>query len=62
MKVFVVEFKTRIKAQGFNKVWQTFLSTDDKNCFDIEAEQDLIKNNISYEVKEVELKIEEIAP
>jgi|CoawatStandDraft_6_1074263.scaffolds.fasta_scaffold216971_2 hypothetical protein len=60
MKALIVKVEATIKAEGFNKVWQTFLSTDDKPCFDIEAEQDLIKNNISYEVGDVEIKIEKI--
>jgi len=60
MKALIVKVEATIKAEGFNKVWQTFLSTDNKPCFDIEAKPDLIKNNISYDVGEIEIKIEKI--
>jgi hypothetical protein len=56
MKVLIVKSKTEIKANGFNRVWQTFLSTNDENCLPIEAISDLQKEGISFTVKNVEVK------
>ena len=42
-------------------VWQPINNTvSGEYWIKLEAEQDLIKNNISYEVGDVEIKIEEI--
>jgi len=42
-------------------VWQPMNNTiSDEYWLKLEAEHDLIKNNISYEVGDVEIKIEEI--
>tara|TARA_R110000823_G_scaffold290528_1_gene408802 strand:- start:551 stop:736 length:186 start_codon:yes stop_codon:yes gene_type:complete len=56
MEVLIVISKIEIKANGFNRVWQTFLSTDDENCMPIEAKEDLEKEGISFTVKNVEVK------
>jgi len=44
-------------------VWQPMNNTvSGEYWLKLGSEQDLIKNKISYEVKEVEIKIEEITP
>lgn len=55
MKVLITEIKINIKASGFNRVWQSFLSTNDEYCLPREAESDLTKQNISFTLADVTL-------
>jgi len=52
----IVDKQITIKANGFNKVWQTLLSANNEWFFLQEAEQDLIDNVIEYTIGEVEIK------
>lgn len=56
----IVDKQITIKANGFNKVWQTLLSANNEWFFLQEAEQDLINNGIEYTIGEVEIKQEDI--
>jgi len=56
----IVDKQITIKANGFNKVWQTLLSANNEWFFLQEAEQDLIDNGIEYTIGEIEIKQEEI--
>ena len=60
MTGLIVDKQITIKANGFNKVWQTLLSANNEWFFLQEAEQDLIDNGIEYTIGEIEIKQEEI--
>jgi len=59
MRVLILDSFLRLKREGFNKVWET-LEQDGIFWLQLEAEQDLIDNGISYTIGEVEIKQEEI--
>ena len=57
MRVLILNSFLRLKREGFNKVWET-LEQDDIFWLQLEAEQDLIDNGISYTIGEIEIKQE----
>jgi len=57
MRVLILNSFLRLKREGFNKVWET-LEQDGIYWLQLEAEQDLIDNGISYTIGEVEIKQE----
>jgi len=57
MRVLILDSFLRLKREGFNKVWET-LEQDGIFWLQLEAEQDLIDNGISYTIGEVEIKQE----
>ena len=59
MTVLILNNFLRLKRKGFNKVWET-LKEGDIYWLQLEAEQDLIDNNIEYTIGEIEIKQEEI--
>ena len=59
MTVLILNNFLRLKRKGFNKVWET-LKEGDIYWMQLEAEQDLIDNNIEYTIGEIEIKQEEI--
>ena len=59
MTVLILNNFLRLKRKGFNKVWE-ILKEGDIYWMELEAEQDLIDNNIEYTIGEIEIKQEEI--
>jgi len=57
MRVLILNSFLRLKREGFNKVWET-LEQDGIFWLQLEAEQDLIDNGISYTIGEIEIKQE----
>jgi hypothetical protein len=57
MTVLILNNFLRLKRKGFNKVWET-LKEGDIYWLQLEAEQDLIENDIEYTIGQIEIKQE----
>lgn len=62
MEVLVTQSEVNIKASGFNRIWKSFLSIDNKYCLYPEAAPDLTKEGIPFTLEDCKFELLSAVP